>query len=56
MFEIEAPGFISLKIGTGPSRARYRLRDPATFRRFLRDAVLEAAGVEESASLQALSS
>jgi trehalose 6-phosphate synthase/phosphatase len=42
MFEIEAPGFISIKIGTEPSRARYRLRDPATFRQFLRDAV--AAG------------
>jgi trehalose 6-phosphate synthase/phosphatase len=42
MFEIEAPGFISIKIGLEPSRARYRLRDPAAFRQFLRDAV--AAG------------
>jgi trehalose-6-phosphatase len=39
MFEIEAPGLLSIKIGSEPSRARYRLRDPAAFRKFLRDAV-----------------
>ena len=40
MFEIDAPNFISIKIGPEPSRARYRLRDPTAFRGFLRDAVV----------------
>ncbi len=35
MFEIEAPDFISIKVGNGPSHARFRLRDPAAFRQFL---------------------
>lgn len=35
MFEIDVPNFISVKIGPDPSRARYRLRDPAAFRKFL---------------------
>ncbi|MFN2475109.1 MAG: trehalose-phosphatase, partial [Chthoniobacterales bacterium] len=35
MFEIDAPDFISIKIGSGPSRARFRLRDPAAFRQFV---------------------
>ncbi|CAN5556974.1 bifunctional alpha,alpha-trehalose-phosphate synthase (UDP-forming)/trehalose-phosphatase [soil metagenome] len=42
MFEIESPGFVSIKIGNAPSRARYRLRDPATFRAFLLRAFHEA--------------
>lgn len=39
MFEIEAEGLITIKIGSEPSRARYRLRDPAAFRKFLGDAL-----------------
>jgi trehalose-phosphatase len=35
MFEIETTGFVSIKVGSGPSRARFRLRDPAAFRQFL---------------------
>lgn len=35
MFDIEAPNLISIKVGPEPSRAKYRLRDPATFRNFL---------------------
>lgn len=35
MFEIETPNVFSLKIGREPSRAKYRLRDPASFRNFL---------------------
>jgi trehalose 6-phosphate synthase/phosphatase len=35
MFESDEPHFISIKVGPEPSRARYRLRDPAAFRRFL---------------------
>ncbi len=39
MFEIDVPNFISIKIGPEPSRARFRLRDPAAFRKFLRGTV-----------------
>ncbi len=42
MFEIEAPGFVSIKVGGGPSRARFRLRDPAAFRKLLRDGLSAA--------------
>jgi trehalose 6-phosphate synthase/phosphatase len=47
MFEIDAPNFISIKVGSEPSRAKYRLRDPAAFRKFLRNAlpVLSAPAV-----------
>lgn len=40
MFEVEAPNFVAIKIGDGPSRAQYRLPDPAAFRKFLREAFL----------------
>ncbi|MFN2509174.1 MAG: bifunctional alpha,alpha-trehalose-phosphate synthase (UDP-forming)/trehalose-phosphatase, partial [Chthoniobacterales bacterium] len=43
MFEIEAPHFISIKVGPEPSRARYRLRDPAAFREFLREIASKGA-------------
>ena len=39
MFEIDAKNLISLKVGREPSRAKYRLLDPAEFRRFLADAI-----------------
>ncbi len=39
MFEIEAENLLSIKIGRAASRARYRLRDPAAFRKFLSDAL-----------------
>ncbi|CAN5550687.1 bifunctional alpha,alpha-trehalose-phosphate synthase (UDP-forming)/trehalose-phosphatase [soil metagenome] len=35
MFEIEGPNVLSIKVGAEPSRAHYRLRDPAAFRAFL---------------------
>lgn len=35
MFEIDAPNLIAIKVGAEPSRARYRLRDPAALRKFL---------------------
>ncbi len=35
MFEMDVPDLISIKIGREPSRAKYRLRDPAVFRKFL---------------------
>ncbi|MFL6568375.1 MAG: trehalose-phosphatase [Chthoniobacterales bacterium] len=40
MLEIDEPHFISIKIGPEPSRALYRLPDPAAFRTFLRDALV----------------
>jgi trehalose 6-phosphate synthase/phosphatase len=50
MFEIEAASFVaaaadfvSIKVGNQPSRARFRLRDPATFRKFLTDNFAHAA-------------
>ncbi|HEY0368263.1 MAG TPA: bifunctional alpha,alpha-trehalose-phosphate synthase (UDP-forming)/trehalose-phosphatase, partial [Chthoniobacterales bacterium] len=53
MFEIDEPNFISLKVGPEQSRARYRLRDPAAFRKFLRETV---ASCRQSMSAAALSS
>ncbi len=37
MFEVDAPNFVAIKIGPEPSRAKYRLADPAAFRKFLVD-------------------
>ena len=42
MFETELPNVISIKVGPEPSRAKYRLRDPAAFRQFLFDAIADA--------------
>jgi len=42
MFEIEGPNMVSIKIGREPSRAKYRLRDPAAFRTFIADALAPA--------------
>ena len=40
MFEVSAPNLISIKVGREPSRARYRLRDPAAFRQFVAEALV----------------
>jgi trehalose 6-phosphate synthase/phosphatase len=53
MFDLDAANFISIKIGTEPSRARFRLRDPAAFRAFLGELfahapVRELAGASSS--------
>ena len=42
MFEIDSPNLISIKIGPEPSRARFRLRDPAAFRAFLGELFAQA--------------
>lgn|GEM_PF-5737964 len=39
MFELKLPHLISIKVGAGPSRARYRFADPAAFRAFLQTAL-----------------
>ncbi|HEX8371461.1 MAG TPA: bifunctional alpha,alpha-trehalose-phosphate synthase (UDP-forming)/trehalose-phosphatase, partial [Chthoniobacterales bacterium] len=38
MFEIDAPNVVSIKVGSQPSRAQFRVADPAAFRKFLREA------------------
>ncbi len=35
MFELNVPNLVSIKVGSHPSRAKYRLHDPAEFREFL---------------------
>ena len=35
MFELSKPGLLTIKIGIGPTQARFRVSDPATFRQFL---------------------
>jgi trehalose 6-phosphate synthase/phosphatase len=35
MFELSRPRLLTIKVGIGPTQARFRVSDPATFRRFL---------------------
>jgi trehalose 6-phosphate synthase/phosphatase len=35
MFELSKPRLLTIKVGTGPTQARFRVSDPATFRQFL---------------------
>ncbi len=35
MFELNRPRLLTIKVGIGPTRARFRVSDPATFRQFL---------------------
>ena len=42
MLEMEADNLISIKVGPEPSRAHFRIRDPAELRKFLRDALASA--------------
>ncbi|HEY3600615.1 MAG TPA: bifunctional alpha,alpha-trehalose-phosphate synthase (UDP-forming)/trehalose-phosphatase [Chthoniobacterales bacterium] len=44
MFEIAAPNFVSIKVGRSPSRAMYRLPNPAEFRKFLESVLIAKAG------------
>ncbi|MDQ6861012.1 MAG: bifunctional alpha,alpha-trehalose-phosphate synthase (UDP-forming)/trehalose-phosphatase [Verrucomicrobiota bacterium] len=52
MFEIDAPNLLTIKVGAEPSRAKYRLRDPAAFRKFLRDAILNSSGHLERSGVE----
>lgn len=47
MFEIAHPDLLTLKVGRQASRARYRLRDPAAFREFLRELFFKPANGRE---------
>jgi len=35
MFELSRPRLLTIKVGIGPTQARFRISDPATFRQFL---------------------
>jgi trehalose 6-phosphate synthase/phosphatase len=35
MFELSSPRLLTIKVGSGPTQARFRVSDPATFRQFL---------------------
>jgi trehalose 6-phosphate synthase/phosphatase len=35
MFEVNSPRFLTIKVGVGPTQARFRISDPAAFRQFL---------------------
>jgi trehalose 6-phosphate synthase/phosphatase len=35
MFELRSPRLLTIKVGSGPTQARFRVSDPATFRQFL---------------------
>jgi trehalose 6-phosphate synthase/phosphatase len=35
MFELTRPRLLTIKVGIGPTQARFRISDPATFRQFL---------------------
>jgi trehalose-6-phosphatase len=35
MFEPSRPRLLTVKVGIGPTQARFRISDPATFRQFL---------------------
>ncbi|HZC35754.1 MAG TPA: trehalose-phosphatase, partial [Chthoniobacterales bacterium] len=37
MFELNIPGMLTIKVGPGPTQARYRVADPAAFRQLLSD-------------------
>jgi trehalose 6-phosphate synthase/phosphatase len=37
MFELTLPRLLTIKVGSGPTQARFRIADPATFRHFLGD-------------------
>jgi hypothetical protein len=35
MFELNIPHLLTIKVGRGPTQARFRVSDPAAFREFL---------------------
>ncbi len=37
MFELNVPRMLTIKVGSGPTQARFRVTDPAAFRKFLDD-------------------
>jgi len=37
MFELNIPSMLTIKVGTGPTQARFRVTDPAAFRKLLDD-------------------
>ncbi len=43
MFALDLPNLITIKVGANPSRARYRVANPAEFREFLQNALATTA-------------
>jgi trehalose-6-phosphatase len=37
MFELNIPYLLTIKVGAGPTQARFRIKDPVTFRKLLDD-------------------
>jgi trehalose 6-phosphate synthase/phosphatase len=37
MFDLNVPGMLTVKVGSGPTQARFRVSDPAAFRKLLED-------------------
>lgn len=54
MFELNIPGMLTIKVGTGPTQARFRVTDPAAFRELLDSLFRNNAGLSDEASSQAL--
>ncbi len=50
MFAVEADNLVTVKIGDGATRARYRVKDPSAMRRFLREMMAAAAPSRYTAS------
>jgi trehalose 6-phosphate synthase/phosphatase len=44
MFELDTPGLITIKVGGGPTKARFTVSDPATFRQLLADCFANSGG------------
>lgn len=41
MFKLSAPRLLSVKVGEGPTKAQFRVANPAAFRRFLDEALMK---------------
>lgn len=37
MFDLNVPRMLTIKVGSGPTQARFRVTDPAAFRKLLED-------------------
>ena len=44
MFALETARLLTVKVGAGPTRARYRVADPAALRGLLRQALVAPVG------------
>ena len=47
MFVLNTPGLLSVKVGDGPTQARFRVADPALLRQFLVKALVQSRGDQQ---------